>query len=132
MASVPWTTDAVTDLPFLLSWADGDDASDDFVAWHTRECAKGAKVALLQSGITVTDTASGNLDQDVAFTRSVDWNVLDGPRAVWALEDDGFAGLWDLRRHVIGCVCGRIGGSVSSSEILDFIDNRVHEARWRR
>jgi len=113
VAAVPWTTDAVTNLPFLLAGPDGDDGADDFVTRHAREGAHGTEVALLQGRVAVADTAGGDLDQDVALTWSFDWDVLDCPWAVRALEDDGLAGFWDLwRRHCVACVWVAFAGEL--------------------
>jgi hypothetical protein len=99
MGAVPWSTDAITDFPLLLTVANRDNGAYDFVARDSREGCSFAECALLEETIGVTYTASVYFDQDFALFGMFDGNLFDSPRCTRLLDDDSATGLGDIWCH---------------------------------
>lgn len=63
MPTVPGTTNTLSDFPFGLSFWDGSNLADDFMARHDGEPV--SKQAVADSVVGVADTTGENLDQDL-------------------------------------------------------------------
>ena len=60
-----------------------------------------SKMTLLHTYITMADTASMDLDQDLSVLGFFDRNFFDGPRRAWLLNDAGLAALWNVWSHCL-------------------------------
>ena len=60
-----------------------------------------SKMTLLHTYITMADTASMDLDQDLSVLGFFDRNFFDGPRRACLLDDAGFAALWNVWSHCL-------------------------------
>jgi hypothetical protein len=58
-------------------------------------------MTLLDTYITMADTTSMDLDQDLSVFGFFDRNFFDGPRRAWLLNDAGFAALWNVWSHCL-------------------------------
>lgn len=111
VATVPSSTNTVSNLPSGFLGSDSNDIANDFVAWNARK--EVTEEAISDCFVTVADTAGDDFHEQLALLRLVDWDIFEDERLSGFLGDECFAAAGNGHCELVKC-------------LLDRVDDRSH------